>query len=334
MRHGKGQRICLFVQLDILNGLDFPIFDDTAIDIRAGPFRRNRQRDLSGIMIFVFANVGNDVPSHSSGHASGEVRRRARLGYRDLRQVRASYGDSREAAIENSLVLVGCRIVSDSRQSLTECSDHISRIGNDLRSAIGSVGIAKVAPDAEHRAARTGDLRVAGEVRVIKAARLVGRTLPAGIAQHPIVITIGIDQLISIGAKCFRGSDIIAVPAAGPIANLISLARSNGHRIRVILIAETIVERARRHTMADDDVCCTVHELNKLRIQRRAHVFKTHGRQIIRVFICADVVVFAALRGKVLGVLVRNCKSKRHSLSISKIDRALRCLPTRGIAEI
>ena len=203
-----------------------------------------------------------------------------------------------------------------------------------MRSAIGSVGIAKVAPDAEHRAARTGDLRVAGEVRVIKAARLVGRTLPAGIAQHPIVITIGIDQLISIGAKCFRGSDIIAVPAAGPIANLISLARSNGHRIRVILIAETIVERARRHTMADDDVCCTVHELNKLRIQRRAHVFKTHGRQIIRVFICADVVVFAALRGKVLGVLVRNCKSKRHSLSISKIDRALRCLPTRGIAEI
>ena len=65
--------------------------------------------------------------------------------------------------------------------------------------------------------------------------------------------------------------------------------------------------------MADDDVSCAVHELNELCIQGRAHVLKAHGGQIIRVFICADVVVFAALRGKVLGVLVRDCKSKRHA---------------------
>ena len=86
--------------------------------------------------------------------------------------------------------------------------------------------------------------------------------------------------------------------------------------------------------MADDDVSCAVHELNELCIQGRAHVLKAHGGQIIRVFICADVVVFAALRGKVLGVLVRDCKSKRNSLGICEVDRALRSLAAGAIAEI
>ena len=210
--------------------------------------------------------------------------------------------------------------VSD-RQRGTKGRDHVCGGGNNSIAVILTVGIAHIAPDAEHSTVG-GKVTGALEVIVGKAGGLGNTALPTAVAQHPIIVTMGVDHLMALLADGSGRSQVIASPARGPIADLDGLVDA----VRgVILIIDAVVEGAGGHALVDNDLGGGVQIVHKaLVFASGIQALKAHGgRQIIGILIRADIEEVAALTFKVIGILLHNGQGKGHSLRILQIDGAL-----------
>ena len=100
-------------------------------------------------------------------------------------------------------------------QRAAECLDGISgAVDNASLRPIAGV----VAPDAEHGTGGIADL-TARECGLVKATCLFGRALRISLAEHPVVVPVGVDQLEALAGKRCGRHRAIARPAVRPIAD-------------------------------------------------------------------------------------------------------------------
>ena len=131
---------------------------------------------------------------------------------------------------------------------------------------------------------------------------------------------MGVDHLVALGGDGGSGGNIVAAPAGGPVADLVSLVRLDGDV--VVLVVEAVIEGPGGHAQVDDDGGSVVQELNELGVQGAAHALEAHGRQVVGILVSAHIVELAALGSEVSGILLGQGQSEGHGLSIAQIDGA------------
>lgn len=100
----------------------------------------------------------------------------------------------RAASGEIGLVHQGFHI-PNLRQGGAEGLDHIGNLLGYACTLIQAVCRAVVAPDAEHGASRIENGVSTFEFGAVKLACLLHADLPVGVAQHPVVALVGVDEL-------------------------------------------------------------------------------------------------------------------------------------------
>ena len=319
MGAGVGVRAVVVCTLQLLHGAVG--VDDECAQPFTVPVSGDGDSDLCRAGVGALGSFGDHIP----GQGIGSTLNGGDLGLGDGQAGQAGGGQDDAGGIvgqDDLLLRLGSLAGHQAvhlGQSLAEGSDDGCGLGDHIGAA---VSVAGVGPDAEHGTGGVGNGLAAGEIGVIEIGSLDGTALPAAVAQDPVVVAVGVDHLVALGCDGGSVGNLIAVPAGGPVADLVGLVGLHGH-IFVVLVVEAVVEGTGGHAQVEDDVGGIVQELNELGVQGRAHALEAHGRQVVGILVRADVVELAAPGSEVSGILLGQAQSEGHGLVIVQSDGAL-----------
>ena len=296
-----------------------------AADAGSIPAARNRKGHGAVFLITAARRGGGNVIRHHLALGrrvnGGRVSRR----YSQIRQARSRNG---HIVLGHSLRLDRLYLL-DLRQRLAKGRDGVRSLADHAGFRLGT-GI--VRPDAEHGANGVAD-HAAREGSLIKSTGLSSIALRISLAQHPIIIAIGINQLEALAGKLGCRHGRITRPAARPVAdNDIRVKRATGS---VVIEVNAIIERHRCHLGIFNHLCNIIDILHIIAVlARRLQVAEAHGTAgilIIGILVRAHVEKLAALPREVIDVLLQQRLRKRHSRVVGHINRTDRAVIGTGL---